>query len=41
MYENVKGEWIADLGNGKYKNPILFSDYSDPDIIRVGNDFLW
>ena len=39
MYENVKGEWIADLGNGKYKNPILFSDYSDPDIIRVGNDF--
>lgn len=39
MYENVKGEWIADLGNGKYKNPILFSDYSDPDVIRVGNDF--
>ncbi|HEX5285253.1 MAG TPA: glycoside hydrolase 43 family protein [Bryocella sp.] len=22
-----------------YHNPILFSDYSDPDIIRVGNDF--
>src|SRR5581483_1012506 len=22
-----------------YHNPILYSDYSDPDIIRVGNDF--
>lgn len=32
-------EWVPDLGNGRYKNPILFSDYSDPDVIRVGNDF--
>jgi len=31
--------WQADLGNGKYKNPILFSDYSDPDVIRVGSEF--
>ncbi len=31
--------WIADLGNGKYKNPILFADYSDPDVIRVGENF--
>ena len=23
----------------KYKNPVLLSDYSDPDVIRVGNDF--
>jgi beta-xylosidase len=22
-----------------YKNPVLFADYSDPDIIRAGNDF--
>jgi beta-xylosidase len=22
-----------------YKNPILFADYSDPDVIRVGNDY--
>ena len=33
------GEWIPDLGNGKYKNPVLFADYSDPDVIRVGDDF--
>lgn len=31
--------WTADLGNGKYKNPILHADYSDPDAIRVGDDF--
>lgn len=28
--------WVADLGNGNYKNPILHADYSDPDAIRVG-----
>ncbi|MBK0383094.1 glycoside hydrolase 43 family protein [Pedobacter sp. SD-b] len=31
--------WIADQGNGTYKNPILNADYSDPDAIRVGEDF--
>lgn len=31
--------WVADQGNGTYKNPVLNADYSDPDAIRVGNDF--
>ncbi|MGN0316745.1 MAG: family 43 glycosylhydrolase [Lachnospira sp.] len=31
--------WLADLGNGKYRNPILYADYSDPDAIRVGEDY--
>ena len=31
--------WILDLGNGTYKNPIVYADYSDPDVIRVGEDF--
>lgn len=31
--------WIPDLGNGTFKNPIIYADYSDPDIIRVGKDF--
>jgi beta-xylosidase len=22
-----------------YRNPILFADYSDPDVIRVGSDY--
>lgn len=35
----VSSTWVADLGNGRYKNPILHADYSDPDAIRVGDDF--
>ena len=31
--------WIADNGGGTFKNPILNADYSDPDVIRVGDDF--
>ena len=31
--------WTADLGNGKYKNPVLHADYSDPDVCRVGDDY--
>ena len=31
--------WVADLGNGMYRNPVLNADYSDPDAIRVGDDF--
>lgn len=29
--------WKSDVGNGIYRNPILFADYSDPDAIRVGD----
>ena len=31
--------WVADNGNGTYKNPIINADYSDPDAIRVGEDY--
>jgi beta-xylosidase len=31
--------WISDNGDGTYTNPIIFADYSDPDVIRVGEDF--
>ncbi|WP_243900233.1 glycoside hydrolase family 43 protein [Hymenobacter defluvii] len=31
--------WVPDLGNGTYKNPVLYADYSDPDAIRVGEDY--
>ena len=31
--------WVPDLGDGTYKNPVLFADYSDPDAVRVGDDF--
>jgi beta-xylosidase len=29
----------ADQGNGTFRNPVLFADYSDPDVIRVGTDY--
>ena len=31
--------YFPDLGNGQYQNPILFCDYSDPDVIRVGDTY--
>jgi len=31
--------WRSDQGDGTYRNPVLFADYPDPDIIRVGRDF--
>ena len=31
--------WQSDLENGTYQNPVLYADYSDPDIVRVGDDF--
>lgn len=31
--------WTPDLGNGRYRNPIIWADYSDPDIVRAGDDF--
>ena len=36
---SVRKMWIADQGDGTYTNPILYTDYSDPDAIRVGDDF--
>lgn len=35
----VSRVWQSDNGNGTYKNPVLHADYSDPDAIRVGEDF--
>jgi beta-xylosidase len=31
--------WSPDAGDGTYQNPVLFADYSDPDVIRVGDDY--
>jgi len=35
----VSKVWVADNGDGTYKNPIINADYSDPDAIRVGDNF--
>jgi len=31
--------WLADNGDGTYQNPIIYADYSDPDVVRVGDDY--
>ena len=31
--------WNADNGNGSFTNPLMWGDWPDPDVIRVGNDF--
>ena len=31
--------WNADNRDGTYSNPVLYTDYSDPDAIRVGQDY--
>lgn len=37
----VSKVWVSDLKNGTYKNPVLFSDYSDPDACMTPEgDFL-
>lgn len=35
----ASAQWTPDLGDGTYKNPVLHADYSDPDAIRVGEDY--
>lgn len=37
--EKIKKMWTADNGDGTYSNPVLYTDYSDPDAIRVGEDY--
>ncbi|WP_161815235.1 glycoside hydrolase family 43 protein [Steroidobacter agaridevorans] len=31
--------WTPDNGNGTYTNPLFYDEFSDPDMIRVGEDF--
>jgi beta-xylosidase len=31
--------WVSDDGQGGYKNPVLYADYSDPDVAGVDGDY--
>ena len=35
----VSEVWVADQGDGTYKNPIIHADYSDPDVVQWGDDY--
>lgn len=39
VHAEVSKAYVSDLGNGKYQNPVINADYSDPDVVRVGNDY--
>src|SRR5690554_2869474 len=31
--------WISDLGNGRYRNPVIYADYPDLDVCRVKDTY--
>jgi len=31
--------WTPDNGNGTFTNPLFYEEFSDPDLIRVGEDY--
>jgi len=35
----LRESWSADNGNGTYTNPLFYDEFSDPDMIRVGEDY--
>ncbi len=35
----AQGVWCPDNSDGTYTNPVLFADYSDPDVCVVGEDY--
>ncbi|WP_035700995.1 glycoside hydrolase 43 family protein, partial [Glycomyces tenuis] len=39
MNQGAKAFGTADNGDGTYSNPVLRADWSDPDAVRVGDDF--
>jgi beta-xylosidase len=37
-YAQMNGHW-GDQGDGTFRNPVIAADYSDPDPLRVGDDY--
>ena len=35
-YRNVA---LSDQNNGRFRNPVIFADFPDPDVVRVGDTF--
>jgi beta-xylosidase len=38
-FAQISKVWVADNGDGTYKNPIINADYSDPDVVRIGTEY--
>ena len=37
---SISDVWVSDLGNGQFKNPVIYADYSDPDVCKVGDAYI-
>ena len=38
-HADFKNVYISDQANGKYKNPVIYADFPDPDVIRVDDTY--
>lgn len=38
-HADFKNTYTCDQGNGRFKNPIIFADFPDPDVIRVDDTY--
>ena len=38
--QEISQTWVADKGNGTYQNPVLYADYSDPDVCAAGAEVM-
>jgi pectate lyase len=36
---SLRAPWVPDRGDGSYANPVIYADYSDPDVVRVGDEY--
>ncbi|MCE3250526.1 MAG: glycoside hydrolase [Geminicoccaceae bacterium] len=39
MAAHAAETWTPDNGNGTFTNPLFYEEFSDPDLIRVGEDY--
>lgn len=39
LSKKKSASWTADNGNGTFTNPLFYEEFSDPDLIRVGEDY--
>ncbi|MGN7824248.1 glycoside hydrolase family 43 protein [Chitinophaga sp. 22536] len=39
LHAQTNTSWTPDNGDGTFKNPLMWGDWPDPDIIRVGDKF--
>jgi beta-xylosidase/pectate lyase len=35
----LRAPWVPDRGDGTFTNPVIYADYSDPDVVQVGDEY--